>query len=459
MSSSRPFFGTLAALVQTFGSMLINVVADVLLYPISRYLLPKLSRNANLWFHAIFGVSLAIAMFGVEFLIPLAMAISTYFMLELNPIITIIYSFIFSSGANIYCMVNIAKGWKWMVNSCTLIMFQKIMSTTLDLYHGRKLKKGEKLRPFHERVALDKKMNLIEWISYVFTPFGATSGPHFNYKIHEYILETGTRPHVSDDSISHSYAKKRFYSIPLWVILTIVAMKITPISFYSKPFYVNSPVVIRLLLTIFCTFFHTIRYFVAWQSVEAGIYETGAGESGLCEIDDISNLTVFDVLASDTVATWLQRWNHSAHIFWKRYLLYPLLDHGCPYWVANPTVFAVSAMWHGFNPVYYLLLPEMVASQKADSLIHQMFGDVANNSPLPIRIIYRFWIWMSMFNATSTWWYRTADAFFFVRKSNGYLGTIITFSNCIIMYILSLVIKPKNKKEDEKKDIPKKKNE
>ncbi|KAH0790500.1 MBOAT family protein [Histomonas meleagridis] len=453
-----PLLNTIASLIQTFGPMLIIIVFNVLLYPISRYILPKLSRKQNLWFHVILGLALAIAMFGIEFFIPLIMAVSTYFMLELNPLITIIYSFVFSSASNVYCMVTIAKGWKWMVNSMTLIMFQKIMTTALDLYHGRKLKKGEKIRPFHERVALDKKMSLVEWISYTFTPYGATSGPNFNYKIHEYILETGTRPHVSDDSISHKYAKKRFIMIPVWVILTIVAMKITPISFYSKPFYVNSPAIIRLLLTIFCTFFHTIRYFVAWQSVEAGIYETGAGESGLCEIDDISNLNIFEVLTSDTIAIWLQRWNHSAHIFWKRYLLYPLLDHGCPYWLANPMVLGVSAMWHGFNPVYYLLLPEMIAAQKADLLIHQMFGDVANVGPIVVRLIYRFWIWMSMFNATSTWWYRTFDSFFFVRRSNGYLGTILTFGTYGVMLILSLIIKkPQKKNNEDKKDEDKKK--
>lgn len=442
----------IAFILQTIGPTIVIIVVDILLYPFTRYVVNRFNRRINLHLFTIFGTFLIIFMFHAEAIIPTVMGVIGYFLLELNPIIPIVYAFIFSSAIHIYCMLKVTKGWQWMVDGITMIIFQKIMMTSLDLYHGRKLKQGLKVRPIHSRVALEKKMSLEEWISYIFTPYGSASGPVYCYKVHDYILTIGEKPKLSDESISHKTAFKKFISLPFWILFSFFALKITPISFYKKPFFVNSNVVVRLLLMLVCTFFHTVRYFTAWVSVEAGIYETGVAESGLCDFDDISNLTIFDVLMSKSVGVWLQKWNHSAHIFWKNYFLYPLLDSGVKYSIANPSVFVASALWHGFHPVYYMLLPEMLASTTADRIIHSLFGDTDNFS-LPMKVLNTFWVWLSMFDTTASWWYRTYDSYFFVKKSNDYLGTILVFLVFIIFEVLSIFKKPlpKNTKKEESK--------
>lgn len=434
-----------AFIIHTIGPTIVIIVIDILLYPFSRYFIKRFNRSTNLHIFTIFGSFLVAFMFRMEAIIPVLMGVISYFLLELNPIIPSVFAFLFSSAVHIYCMLKVTKGWQWMVDGITMIIFQKIMMTSIDLYHGRKLKQGQKVRPIHSRVALEKKMSLEEWISYIFTPFGSASGPVYCYKVHDFILSVGERPAISDDSVSHKSALKKFISLPFWVLFTFFALKITPISFYKKDFFVNSNVVVRLLLMLVCTFFHTVRYFTAWVSVEAGIYETGVAESGLCDFDDISNLTIFEVLMSESVGVWLQKWNHSAHIFWKNYFLYPLLDNGVKYSIANPLVFVGSALWHGFYPVYYLVLPEMLAATTADRLIHSLFGSTSGFA-LPFKLLNTFWIWLSMFDTTASWWYRTYDSFFFVKKSNNYLGTIIVFSVFAVLKIISLFKKPIPKK-------------
>ena len=412
-------------------------------------------------------MSLTLFVFRSQTIIPLVMSLVLYAMLEMNPLITIIAAFLSSSAVHIYCMLKISLGWQWMVNSLTMIMLQKVWMTTIDLYHGRKIKKGEKVRPFFESAALYKKPSLLEWLTYIFTPFGAFSGPATCYKVHDFMFDVGEKPRISDDSKSHKEARKRFLMIPFWLILAFLSIKIAKIEFYSMPFYVNSNHFMKVVLMIICAMFHAAKYFAAWQSVEAGIYETGAGESGITEFDDISNLTIFDVLMSDSNGIWLQRWNHSAHIFWKRYLLYPLLDHGVKYSIANPLIFVFSALWHGFYPVYYMLLPEMIAAVSADQLINHMFPNLLKTTPIFINVIYRFWIWWSMLVTTSTWWYRSAEAFIFVRKSQDFFGSIVIFLVFIIAKITSLFIKPKrhqrktenpNREEEKPKELNKETN-
>ncbi|OHT13908.1 MBOAT family protein [Tritrichomonas foetus] len=429
--------------IAAIGPTVVVIIADLLLYPFARYILPKLNYKQNVWTQFIVGFSLALFIFKKQIITPIIMALVTYFILDWNPFFTISVAFIFSSAVHIYCMVTITTGWQWMVNSITMIMFQKVWMTTVNIFYGRKIEKGEKVRPIFEKSALKEKPPLLEWMTYVFSPFGSTSGPNSCYKIQEFTFGVGERPRISDDSKSHKAARKRFYMTFFWLVVSFISIKYANIEFYKRPIYVNANYIGKLLLMMVCTLLHTVKYFSAWQSVEAGLYETGAGESGITEFDDISNLTIFDVLMSDSVGIWLQRWNHSAHIFWKNYLLYPLLDLGVKYSLANPLIFVFSALWHGFHPVYYMLLPEMLAATTADQLINGMFPNLIKNGNFVVVLIYRFWIWMSMLVTTSTWWYRSADAFFFVRKSQDYFGTILIFIVFAVVKVTSLFIKVK----------------
>ena len=456
-------------IVTYIGPTVVVICADLFLYPFSRYILPHLKYKQNVWIQFIIGFSLSIFIFRYQTIIPIVMAFVQYFLLDLNPLYEIIVSFLFSSAVHIYCMVTISKGWQWMVNSITMIMFQKGWMTAVDIYYGKKMKNDEKIRPALKQTSLPGKPPLLEWLTYCFTPFGAFSGPITCFKVQQYTFGVGERPRISDDSKSHKEARRKFYLTFLLIVLSYISMKYGNISFYYSPLYLNAPLPLKVVLMVFCGLLHTIKYYSAWHSVEAGVYETGVAEAGIVAFDGVSNLTVWEVLMSDSNGIWLQRWNHSAHLFWKHYLLYPLLDKGVKYSYANYSTFIGSALWHGFYPVYYMLLPEMLAASTADRLINGMFPDILTKGNIFVRIIYRFWIWMSMMVPTSTWWYRSAEAFIYCRKSQKFLGPILIFVVLIVAKILTFFIpikskprkvpNPSNPPKEPKEEAPKDKEE
>ena len=109
------------------------------------------------------------------------------------------------------------------------------------------------------------------------------------------------------------------------------------------------------------------RYYPGWQAMEAGYVAAGLNQSKYVLPEEISNLSFFYVIQSPTSQEWMRRWNHTTHLFWKNYLFTRILasdfskyniSPGLKHQLADNVTFAFSAFWHGFRPVYYLMLPE-----------------------------------------------------------------------------------------------------
>ncbi|KAH0791972.1 MBOAT family protein [Histomonas meleagridis] len=349
-----------------------------------------------------------------------------------------------NTAVNLYQKLKACESWDFEVTAIVMILFNRIVITTFNLYDGRQIKEGKTIkREFAKRLALEKKPSLIDWFAYCLTPMGGNSGPAFEFKIFDYILTVGNRPKISANSKSRKYSIERFFSSIFWSIFNLLFMSKFQISFYSQPWFLRQNVFIRFLLSIICTIGQLCRYYPAWHPVESAIYETGVCETPLVEdFYDCSNMGLIQLLKTPSVGAWLQVWNHTSHIFFKRYLFYQLKDNGFSYTFSHHSVFVVSALWHGFDPVYLMLLPEVVSSSVADQLIQKYFQP--NSSSKISFALYHFWKIASMSNATSTFWYRTFDSFFFVRKSIGYLGTIMSFSMFIIMNVYAWLMGKKN---------------
>lgn len=431
------------------GVVAFLVVMNAALWPISSFILPKIkSKTAQVYFHLIYGVFLSVVLFKQQIIYPIAFAVISYFVIDKGPVIGCSFALFFNTLTNLIYKLQDTNTWEFEVTCMTMIQFQRICSTSFNIAHG---KQETFKRPFYKPFAMKQKPSFLFWFAYLFTPIGAFSGPTFEYNLFDYILDCGNRPKIASNSRSRKMAIRRWLEGILFSVFNVLFMSSVGIGFYSQPFFLKSPTFVRLLLMLVCTCGQACRYFPAWSTIEASIYELGLGESELInDFYDVSNMSIFDLLASNSVGIWLQRWNHSSHIFFKRYLFYPLYDNNYGYAIAHHSVFIASALWHGFEPVYFLVLPEMICSTIADDLILQYLP--YEKMPIWLKPIYHFWIILCMFNTTSTWWYRTYDSFFFVRRSVKYLGTIIIFTVFIIMFALSL-IKPPKKRPRKKKEV------
>lgn len=426
------------------------------LMPLYRWVLPKIhSKLVHELFHILFGLFLTWILYRTDFLISLGVIVFTYFILDKNPYVVAFVAMGINLGVNFYQKMKDSGAWDFEITAIVMILFNRIVETSFNLYYGRMIKEGKTIkRAFNKKFALLKKPTFLEWCAYCLTPMGGNSGPIFEFKVFEYILTVGERPKISPDSKSRKQANLRFFTGIFWSIFNIIFINKVQISFYSQPWFTRQNVFVRFLLSMACTIGQICRYFPAWHPVEAGIYETGVCETALVDdFYDCSNMGLIQLLTTPSVGSWLQTWNHTSHIFFKRYLFYPLLDGGYGYSFAHHFVFVVSALWHGFEPVYLMCLPELIASSVADQLINKYFP--SSSRGLLGNIFYHFFKATSMLNSISTFWYYTVDAFFFVRKSNGFIGTIMTFGVFIFMIIYSHIVKaPQSKPKEEEDKTP-----
>ncbi|OHT10969.1 MBOAT family protein [Tritrichomonas foetus] len=446
---------TLIQIAKDIGPVVFMVIINMCLWPLTRWVLPKIkSRTIQAYFHVILGSILCLILFYSQAFVPVFFAVSSYFIIDYNTKFACFYAALFNTLTNLFYKFKAPDAWEFEVTCIIMVQMQRVIATSINLYNYQHPSKRE----FYQRLALKEKPSFLNWMAYMLTPMGGSSGPIVEFKLFDYILNIGNRKPISADSLSRQLARRRWFEGIFWSAFNFVFMQYVQISFYSQEFYIKSPAFIKLIFMLLCTCAQACRYFPAWNPVEAALYEVGLAESDLVEdIYDISNMTIVDLLSSPSVGIWLQRWNHSSHIFFKRYLFYPLLDNGYGYNIAHHSVFVASALWHGFEPVYFLVLPEMLCSTVADSTMLRYIP--YNKMPTWMKGLYHFWVILSMFNTTSTWWYRSKYAFFFVRKSNNYIGTIIIFTVFVAGELLKLVKKPPPKVRNIKKDDEKAKEE
>lgn len=435
-------------LITNFGVLAVLFFTDLSLWPIARYVLPKIkNRTAAALFHLVTGVAFCYVMFKSQIIIAFAMAIICYIALHINTTVAIIADVICNCATHIILIIFSAGLWKFEISCVTMIAFHKILGTAFNLKHFKDMKEGKKLRDFQVNYALEKMPNLLEWLAYMFTPFGGNSGPTIEFKLFDMILETGNREHIKDDSEDRKRARKRWIDSVFYGIFNLIFMPYAKLDAYTKPSFTNLPIFVKPLMTLVLTTINISRYFCAWLNVDAAYYELGLGSSSISTFDDVSNGTLVQLFSSRSIGHWIQVWNHTAHVFWKRYLFYPLKDSGFSYTIAHNAVFVASALWHGFHPVYYLVLPEMLLSTTADQILDHYFP-ITDSTPFWKSFPRRFWIAASMLNSISTWWYRTADAFFMVKKANHYLLTLLIVCVFIFSMIVKVVMKkPKAKQE------------
>jgi lysophospholipid acyltransferase len=107
------------------------------------------------------------------------------------------------------------------------------------------------------------------------------------------------------------------------------------------------------------------RYYTAWKLGQGSIDFCGLGytvktnEEGKEDISfdkiDVCNLTVMEWSINPRIR--IQYWNRSVHLWLKHYLFLRLINtnnFSKRKGIASLLTFAVSAIWHGFYPCYYL---------------------------------------------------------------------------------------------------------
>lgn len=383
----------------------------------SIFLFPKIkNRNISLITHIIIGLIFYYLLFQARILFCLIPSVFIYPFLDSQPFKVFIVALLGNSVMHFYHVLNAPASWSMEVTALGLTMFQKVVSISHNINDGRKKAKGESFKVKHfEKVSLLKKPSILEWLAYCFTPFGSSSGPFFEYKLFDEIVACSEREHIKPDSVDRKMATNRYFGSMVYALLTSIGFRICSRNTYESDFYLESPLVLRLLMMLFLTCIQAVKYYTVWWTTEAALFEFGLLNSDCVYSNpeiSISNLSFTDVLQSESCGIWLQRWNHSAHLFWKNYLFYRLFYGGYGYNVAYYSVFISSALWHGFKPVYYMVLPELLLCSATDRELRKKFDLTPSNIYL-----FRLWVICANLFSTCSWWHSTANAFIYIRNT------------------------------------------
>lgn len=422
-------------------------ILTALLYPITRFILPKIrSVNAQALFHFVYGAGMSTILFGTDIFYCLFMAGTCYAcLLYCSVRVTLAVAVALLALSHLIAMIR-PEDWALDMTGLAMVMFQKCVSLAFNIHDGRRMAAGEKLkRKRWESVAVPEPPSLLVWLAYAFTPYGCISNPFIEFKPWEVALHCGERPASAVPERDHALARFRFFGAFLWAAFAQTSMEIvTYETTYASKWFEQVPWFLRAIAVIPITTCLASRYFAGWWLVEAGFAEFGLPSAGIIGEDEISNLSMLEVLKSPTCDEWMRRWNHTTHLFWKNYLFTRMLNIGYSAGAANTMVFVCSMLWHGFRPVYLLNLPEAFLMMKADKFWNAKFPQ-RPDTPI-MNAFHHFMVIWGMMYSTSSWYFPWIKQFLRVR-------VMVCFGAPIAYFVIAVIVAllPSQKKKEKPK--------
>lgn len=432
-------------LLAPLKSAIIFLVGQWLLYPISLFVLPRLkSRQSSAIFHIFYGLSFSFILFGWDTLILIGSILIGYVVIDINPIVGSAVGFAMSSFSHILYALR-CKGWDLDISGNLMCLFQRLMSLSFNIGDGKALKEGKELKRDHwKKLSLDGRPPFLFYFAYTITPYGSFGNPFIEYKVFEYLLNCGNNPPPDESDRKEAlwrYARSYFFAI-----INIFLMSYVSYDTYKSEFYLQFPPPIRCVFMTLFTLAQLTRYFPGWYSIEAAFIAAGLNKNGIVKPDEITNNSFTYVIQSPTSQEWMRRWNHTTHLFWKEYLFTRMLNAKFNFQITDMTVFTVSALWHGFRPMYYWMLPETLIMMHADKLMSKRWP-INENASKVRKILGNLYTLMIMTDSSCTFWYSSTKSFFYVRNSIWWIPLVIS----LVFLVGLLLIKPKRSSKDSTK--------
>jgi hypothetical protein len=394
------------------------------LLPLGLYIFPRIkSRQKSAWLHIILGVALSLSLFrGDTFLLLLAILVG-YWAITIHPVGAGLCAFAMTSASHIAFAIR-CGGWAMDVSGNMMCLFQKILATSFNISDGRKKQSGKELRSKRwNDVVLLERPSLLEWFAYCLTPFGSFGNPFIEFRIFDFMLDVGSRPPISEEEYKRAICQYKWSFVH--AIFQLFAWSHVNETAYESDLYVNSSVLSKLGLMIFFTHVQLGRYFPSWYCVEAAFIALGLMNNDVIPGEECLNLDYSYAMRSPTCREYLRRWNHTTHLFWKNYLYTRMLDRGWSILLSDAAVKVATAIWHGFRPTFYWMIPEVIFLVNVDRMLIEVFPLEAR-PPLWKRLLYGTWTLLEMSYVSCTFYYPSTATYFKVRNSFYWIPEFLT---------------------------------
>ncbi|XP_043478137.1 lysophospholipid acyltransferase 1 isoform X1 [Leptopilina heterotoma] len=248
-----------------------------------------------------------------------------------------------------------------------MVITQKVTSLAYSIHDGL-CQMDEDLTPSQRHQAVRKMPTMLEYFSYIFHFQSIMAGPIILY--HDYIdFIHGQR--ILEVKSLNGYSEKTSNEIVLEPSpATIVVKKVLTSLFFALVFVTFIPsysivkvkddeflektsIIYKFWYLTIATMLVRFKYYHAWIMADAICNNSGLGFNGFDENqqsrwDKVSNVDAFKFETALSLRDSIEAWNKGTNR-WLRSLVYERM-------LRNKTAYtyALSALWHGFHPGYYL---------------------------------------------------------------------------------------------------------
>lgn len=250
-----------------------------------------------------------------------------------------------------------------------MVITQKVTSLAYSIHDGL-TQSEEQLTPAQRLQVVKKMPTTLEYFSYVFHFQALMAGPVILYRDYIDFIQghklTGQKPLTGCDKNSGHYSEIVLEPSPVLVVikkvvasLLFAVMFVTFIPYYpiqklkDDDFLESTTIVQKMWYLMIVTLLVRLKYYHAWVFADAicnnsGLGYAGRDEKGEAKWDLFSNVDVYGFETSLSLRDSIEHWNKGTNR-WLRTVVYERVKY-------NKLVYtyALSALWHGFYPGYYL---------------------------------------------------------------------------------------------------------
>lgn len=245
-----------------------------------------------------------------------------------------------------------------------MVMTQKITSLAFSLHDGTKSEK--ELKPNQKYYAIEKIPSALEFYSYMFHFSTLMAGPMVFYN--DYMDFITGQNFLKRSPVINGHAPnekrvviepRRFYPVMKKLAISLVcaimfSVVVYPIERAKDEDFLNSGIIYQTFYLYISTGIVRLKYYHAWVLSDAINNISGFGFNGFTpdgkqKWDLLTGVDIMGFEFGQSLRECIQSWNTSTNA-WLRMVVYERVPKNR----GVPLTFALSAVWHGFFPGYYL---------------------------------------------------------------------------------------------------------
>ncbi|KAI8595699.1 MBOAT, membrane-bound O-acyltransferase family-domain-containing protein [Dissophora ornata] len=296
-----------------------------------------------------------------------------------GPRIVFIGVMVHMSVSHLMRQFNDYRGYKLDHTGPQMILTMKLTSWAFSVQDGRRNPK--ELSKYQQEHAVTTFPSLLQYLSYIFFFPGVLVGPTFEYMDYIRFIELSQFRDPKTGKIHWpagrvlASMKTLFFSLIALASLAVFAPKMDAL-WTMDPAFKTLNFLQRFGYVMLAAFAARFKYYAVWKMAEGACVLAGFGyngqdpKTGKSRWDASSNIDILNYETGQSVKALSDSWNKGTNRWLRNSVYLRVVKPGAkPGLIETFSTFAVSALWHGFYPGYYLLFASAAFALTAGKLL------------------------------------------------------------------------------------------